>query len=131
MKITILYASLLALVFVFLSIRTIRLRRTLKIGVGDSGNQRMLRAIRAHSNFAEYVPFAIVLIYFVEMNLALNAFVHFLGITLLLGRLLHSYGISQEKENFKFRVSGMVSTFTVILTSSMYLLFSYLKTTLM
>ncbi len=69
MNITILYAALLAILFVVLSIRTIRLRRSLKIGVGDAGNYKMLRAIRVHSNFSEYVPLAVLLIFFVVKKL--------------------------------------------------------------
>lgn len=125
MNITILYASLLAILFVFLSVRTIRLRRILKIAVGDASNTKMLRAMRVHSNFAEYVPLAIVLIYFAESKSAYPAFVHFLGIGLLIGRSYHAFGVSQEKENFKFRIAGMAMTFTVIISSALYLLFCY------
>lgn len=56
-----LYASILALMFVGLSVRTLRMRRRLKIAVRDAGNRRMLRAMRVHSNFAEYVPLGLLL----------------------------------------------------------------------
>lgn len=125
MNITILYAALLAILFVFLSVRTIRLRGSLKIGVGDGGNSKMLRAMRVHSNFSEYVPFGLLLIYFVESKSDYPSFVHILGLVLLVGRISHAYGVSQDKENFKFRVAGMAMTFTVILSSAGYLLFSY------
>ena len=38
MPIVPLYAALLAIFFVFLSVRTLRLRRTLGVAVGDGGN---------------------------------------------------------------------------------------------
>ena len=38
MTISALYTSVLAIIFVFLSIRTLRLRRRLKIAIGDGGN---------------------------------------------------------------------------------------------
>lgn len=126
MTITIFYASLLAVFFVFLSFRTIRLRRTLKIGVGDAGNAKMLRGMRVHSNFSEYVPLALLLMFFVEAKLAAPFFVHGLGILLLLGRSAHAFGVSQEQENFKFRVFGMLSTFAVILLSAAYLMFVFI-----
>jgi MAPEG family len=44
------YAAILALVFVVLSIRTIRQRRKLKIGLGDAGNKDLQRAVRVHAN---------------------------------------------------------------------------------
>lgn len=123
MSILALYASLLAILFVFLSIRIIGLRRKLQIGLGDHSNHEMLRAIRVHSNFSEYVPLALILIYLVEAQAAAAWFVHILGISLLIGRLLHAYGVSKAKENFRFRVSGMAMTFTPILASAIYLLF--------
>lgn len=125
MNITFFYAALLAPLFVFLSRRAIRLRRALKIGVGDAGNTRMLRAMRVHANFAEYVPFALLLIFFVEMKSGHPWFVHMLGAALFAGRLSHAYGVSQENENFKFRIAGMILTFTVLILSSFYLLYAF------
>jgi uncharacterized membrane protein YecN with MAPEG domain len=87
----------------------------------------MLRAMRAHSNFAEYVPLNLFAIYLVESHGAIPLLVHFLGLSTLLGRLLHAYGISQNNENFKFRVTGMALTFTALLSSAGYLTFSFLK----
>jgi uncharacterized membrane protein YecN with MAPEG domain len=52
------YASLLAVMFVGLSLRTLGLRRTLGIAIGDAGNRGMLHAMRVRSNFAEYAPFS-------------------------------------------------------------------------
>ena len=125
MNSTVLYLALLVILFVVLSVRTIRLRRSLKIAVGDAGNSRMLRAMRVHSNFSEYVPLAVLLIYFVESKSAHPFLVHSLGLGLFAGRISHAYGLSQDKENFKFRVTGMAITFTVMLTCAGYLLFSY------
>lgn len=120
-----LYAGLLALLYVALSVRTILLRRSLKIAIGDSGNSTMLRAMRVHSNFAEYAPFALLLIFLVEFNGAPPSKVHLLGGLLVLGRILHSYGVSQPKEALVFRMTGMVLTFSTILSCSIWLLRSY------
>ena len=122
MHIVPLYAAILALLFVGLSVRTVRLRRNLKIAIGDAGDPAMLRAMRVHSNFAEYVPLALLLIYFVEVGAAPGALVHLLGFGLLLGRLSHAYGVSQIKENYRFRVFGMAATFAVIVAAAVYLL---------
>ena len=120
--ITSLYASFLALLFVGLSVRTLRLRRRLKISIGDGGNQMMLRAMRVHSNFAEYVPMSLLMIFLVENQGAIPFFIHFLGAILLLGRASHAYGISQEKEDFRFRVFGMALTFTTLISCAITLL---------
>ena len=90
MHIVLLYAGLLALLFVASSFRTLRLRRRLRIAIGDAGNQAMLRAMRVHADFAEYVPFSLLLIYLVESTGAGAWFVHGLGMCLLLVFASHS-----------------------------------------
>jgi len=127
MHITPLYASVLAILFVALSVRTLRMRHRLKIAVGDAGNQALLRAIRVHSNFAEYVPLSLLLISFVEMSGASALLVHFLGLCLLVGRAVHAYGVSRLNENYAFRVAGMAMTFTTLMGASGYLILSHAK----
>lgn len=125
MHIAPLYASLLALLFIALSVRTVRIRRRLQIGIGDAGNETMLRAMRVHSNFAEYVPLGLLMLFFVELSGANGMLVHALGLCLLAGRLIHAFGVSQGKENYNFRVSGMTLTFVCLLTSAIFLLYMY------
>ena len=116
------YAALLALIFVALSIRTLRIRRGLQLAVGDGGNPIMLRAIRAHGNFAEYVPLGLLLILACEGLGAPKLLVHGLGAMLLLGRLVHAIGISRQDEVFAYRVTGMALTFTCYLTAAGFIL---------
>ena len=125
MNIVPLYASILAVLFVVLSVRTLRLRRSLQIGIGDAGNEAMLRAMRVHSNFAEYVPLSLLLLLFVEMRGVHPLLVHVLGLCLLVGRVAHAFGVSQARENYGFRVFGMAMTFTCLLTSAAYLLYFF------
>jgi hypothetical protein len=120
-----LYGAILAIGFVGLSVRTLRLRRTLNIAIGDAGNPIMLRAMRVHSNFAEYVPLGLILILLVELNGAPGWMVHLLGACLIVGRSAHAYGVSQVNENYRFRVFGMAMTFTALLVCSAFLLLSY------
>ena len=101
------------------------MRRRLKIAIGDAGNQAMLRAMRVHSNFAEYVPLSLILIYFVEISGAHSLIVHVLALCLLAGRASHAFGVSQVKENYRFRVFGMAMTFTTLVAASAYLVYSY------
>jgi uncharacterized protein len=117
-----LYAALLALLYICLSVRTIGLRRKLQLALGAGDRPEMLRAMRVHANFAEYVPLALILIYLVEAQGAAVWLVHALGAALLMGRCLHAHGVSQAKENFAFRVTGMVLTFTVLSVSAALIL---------
>lgn len=118
MNITPVYASILGLLFIMLSLRTIRLRRRYRVALGDNDNAELRRAMRVHANFAEYVPLTLLLVFFVEMDGLPAAWVHALCLALLCGRLLHAWGVSQIRENFRFRVSGMVLTFGTIMAAA-------------
>lgn len=119
------YAALIALLFVVLSIRTLRLRHRFKVAIGPGEDPLLARAMRVHANFAEYVPIALLLMLFVEMAARNQVLVHALGVLLIAGRSLHAYGVSQVRENYRFRVSGMALTFTVIITAAITLLAIY------
>lgn len=116
-RITALYAAPLAALFLHLSLRVIKGRRSGKVALGDAGNKSLLRRIRAQANFAEYVPFSLLLIGLSESLGTMPVLVHASGLALLLGRISHAYGVSREPENFRFRVWGMISTFSAIVTS--------------
>lgn len=119
------YAAAFALLFVVLSVRTIRLRRRARTAIGDGGDSRLARAIRVHSNFAEYVPLSLLLIYFLEMQAGYGIGIHALCVMLLAGRVSHAYGVSQVKENHRYRVFGMALTFAAILSAAFSLLYAY------
>jgi len=116
------YAALLALLFVALSLRAIRLRRGARVAIGDGGDARLARAMRVHANFAEYVPLALLLIFFAESAGTPPLAVHAPCALLLVGRLAHAWGVSQPKEDFRFRVAGMALTFTAIVLAALALL---------
>lgn len=126
MTITPIYAALLAFVFIYLSIRTIKLRRANKVSIGHGGIKQLERAMRAHANFAEYVPFSLLLMAMQESVTHLGMLTHTLGLTLLTGRIVHAYAISQVNEEVRYRVSGMLLTFAVIAISAAFILISLL-----
>lgn len=126
MYVTPLYAVLLALFFFRLSVRTIKLRRQLRIAIGAGGNPTLHRAMRVHGNFAEYVPLALLLLFMFELQGAHFLLIHLLGICLLLGRLAHAHGVSREKENYRYRVFGMLLTFAALVGSAAGVLILYI-----
>jgi uncharacterized membrane protein YecN with MAPEG domain len=109
-----LYGALLTILFLILSVRTLLLRKKYQLGVGDGGNMVLKRAARAHANFAEYAPLALILLSFCEVWSAPSSLLHGLGVSLLIGRSLHAFGISQPQEDFRFRVAGMILTLSTI-----------------
>lgn len=120
--ITGLYAALLALLFVALSVLVIRQRVANRqlIGLGEA--EGMLRASRAHANFAEYVPLALLLLLILEQGAAPAWLLHALGLALLAGRLSHAIGISRSPERLAFRQFGMLCTFGVVIVAAVALL---------
>jgi uncharacterized membrane protein YecN with MAPEG domain len=121
LPVTSLYAGLLALLFVFLATRVIKARRQYHVAIGTS-HRLVERAARAHGNFAEYVPFALLLMALNEINGLPDWTLHVFGTLLVVGRVLHAIGISQEPENFRWRVLGMSLTFVTMLFSAATLL---------
>jgi uncharacterized membrane protein YecN with MAPEG domain len=123
LNITPIYAAILALLFIFLSINTIKTRRTHKISIGDGGEKALLRASRVHANFAEYVPFTILLIGILETQSYSSWIIHGLSIALIIARISHAYGLSQLNENFRFRIFGTSTTLNIMATCAFLILF--------
>jgi len=113
------FSAFFAVLFVLLSINVIGARRKHKVGLGTGRNKSVERAMRVHANFAEYVPFALLLIALLELNKSNSLLLMGLCSVLLVGRLVHAYGVSMENERFVFRVSGMTMTFAVILIAAL------------
>ena len=113
--ITSIIASILTLIFVRLSFAVIGLRRKNKVGLGSGGHEDLERAIRAQGNFAEYVPFGIILIACLELNGAPWWLVAIPGITLIVGRMIHAKGINVPPPDFSKRILGMKFTFNTLI----------------
>lgn len=121
-RVTAIYAALLALLFLALSLQVIRQRHGTQTALGTGGHPQLERVARVHANFAEYAPFALLLILLAELLGAPGWWLHLLGLALLAGRSLHAYGVSQAKEDMRFRMVGMAMTFGVLALGSLTLL---------
>jgi uncharacterized membrane protein YecN with MAPEG domain len=111
--ITSVYASLAALLIVRLSLAVIKLRRKNRVSVGDGGNEQLQLAIRTHANAVEYIPITLLLLLMLELNGAPAILIHVLGVTLLIGRILHAMGLPEK--DFKKRVLGMQITIYLLM----------------
>ena len=114
MPITALVAALLAPLYLLLTLRVVSQRREAKVAIGVGGDKPLLRRSRVHANFTETVPYALILMGLAENLLTPRAVMYAIGVCLLAGRLSHAYGVSQDKENFSFRMAGMILTFAAI-----------------
>jgi uncharacterized protein len=125
LKITLTMAGAAALLHVWLSLRVSRLRRPLKIGVGDGGNEVLLRRMRAHGNFAENVPLFLILLALVELATGGNMLLWGAAILFILARLAHAFGMDRAGAN-PLRVIGISVSWIVLLGLGIYaILLSY------
>lgn len=126
MIVTPLYAGLLALLFVLLSLRVVKFRQK-GIPLGDGGDPRMLRVMRGHANFAEYVPLALLMMAILELGRNSIYILHAIGIALILSRVLHGYALSYTTR-FRFgRVWGAALTFVVLLVEALMCLWQAVR----
>ena len=90
-----LYAFVLAALAVVLTVRVIVFRARTGVQAGDGGDAAFGRAIRAHANFAEQVPLALLLIVLAEVAGARAGAVFALGAVLVVARLASAWGLSR------------------------------------
>jgi len=114
--VTSIIASALTTILIKLSFAVIGLRRKNQVSLGSAGHDDLERAIRAQGNFAEYVPFGILLLACLEINGAPWWLVALPGISLIIGRLIHAKGINELPPNFSKCVKGMKFTFNTLIS---------------
>jgi hypothetical protein len=118
LSITVLYASLLAILLLVLSFNVIRLRFKLKVALGDGEQKTLTAAIRVHGNFIEYIPLALILLGCYELSGADSLWLHILGGLLFVGRILHAIGLGKSIGTSIQRQVGTLLTFLVLLILS-------------
>ena len=122
LTITPVYAAILGLIFVYLSVRVVKQRRSAKVSIGDGDNPALRKAIAVHNNFSQYVPLTLLLITFVELSHAQAIITHGLCACLLVARVAHAYGLVQPVQIMRLRQIGVLLTFGVIVFAAFYLL---------
>ncbi len=120
--ITALYGAIIGLLAVVLTVNVIRNRVGLKINDGDGGSEPMRMAIRAHANFAQHAPLALLLIGFAEAMGTSKIIIHVLGAALVLARLLSAWGLSSAEGPTFGRQSGAGLTVLVTAAASIIIL---------
>ena len=107
------YASLSAFIIIWLSINVIKNRRRYKVSIGDGGNEQLKIAMAAQSNAIEYIPIVLLLLFALEYNEGNIFLVHLLGLSLIVGRIIHAKGVLSDR--LKTRVLGMQITIYIMI----------------
>ncbi|MGB5131523.1 MAG: MAPEG family protein [Steroidobacteraceae bacterium] len=121
---SIFYAGLLGLLLIALSINVVLARRRYRVRLGVGTEDGMQQAVRVQANFAEYVPFAVVLLVLSDLTRMPEAAVHVAGLLLVTSRLLHAWGLSHSPGRTFGRFFGTAGTWIVITGLSLWLMYS-------
>jgi uncharacterized protein len=121
---TSIYAAVLGLLAALLTVNVIANRVRAQVDVGDGGVASLAQAIRAHGNFAEHAPLALLLIGLVEAFAYRSVVVNGLGVVLLAGRFLSAWGLNSSLKQTFGRQSGATLTILVIAVSAALILYA-------
>jgi uncharacterized membrane protein YecN with MAPEG domain len=126
LNVTALYTGILLVMLVVLSLYVVKGRWSNKVGLGDGANEDMLKRMRTHANFIEYVPLALIGLYLLETTKHSVIILHALGIALVVARLLHAYGMNRRSPNFG-RAGGASLTLVILLVEAVMLIMLYFR----
>ena len=124
--VTSLYAGLLGLLLLALSLRVSLVRRATSTFFGAGEDIRLQRAIRAQGNFIEYAPMSLILLALLESSGTVPGLLYLLGGMTAGGRLLHALGLSPPRERLILRQMGMLLSWTAIGVASGLLVYAQL-----
>jgi uncharacterized protein len=111
--ITLFFVGVLALIQCALTALVIARRLKAKVSLLDGGDKLLTNRMRAHGNFTETVPIAIIMMAFLEMRGIPSAWLWVIGTSLTFGRMLHAVGLITRKPSWG-RPIGMGLTVAVI-----------------
>lgn len=119
LSVTLLAASVLGLVFVWLCWRVIATRVAKQALIGDGGDTELQFRMRAHANFTEYVPIFLIVLGLVELSGGNQTALALIAGVFVLARLLHVPGMGPSA-NLKLRQAGIVGSFLGIIAVCLY-----------
>lgn len=120
MMITLVTAGFCGLLYFVLTFRVVQSRQAHKVMIGDGGHDPLLARIRAHANFAEYVPLLLVLMGAIEVRIGSgDQTLAATGIVLFLVRISHAIGMARPAPN-PFRIAGAAGTWIVLVGLSIW-----------
>lgn len=119
------FAAVIGILLLVLSGQVVKFRLKYKKGMGVNDDHDFQAAVRAHANLVEYAPLGLIMLAIAELNGAASGFVYWAGMALVVGRLLHAWGmINGHGELHKARAIGIVLTWLSILAAAVLLLWN-------
>ncbi|TXK60525.1 MAPEG family protein [Alkalisalibacterium limincola] len=125
--ITGLYAGLSLLLVLVLAYRVVASRRATRTGLGAGGSLALEQRIRAHGNAVEYLPMGLLGLLLLELTGHSAWLVHALGATLLLGRMLHAWGLSVSAGTSQGRLLGTLLTWLAFVAMAVLMVWRFFR----
>ncbi|VVT06587.1 GST-like protein [Sphingomonas sp. EC-HK361] len=117
LPITLVSAGAMALVNVWLGYRVGQVRTAEKVSVGDGGNERVIRRMRAHANFAEYAPFVLALVGLIEFTSGTSTWLAVVAGLFVVARIVHGIGMDGRGQG---RTIGTIVTLLTLAGLGLY-----------
>lgn len=105
-------AAAAAIINLWIMIRVVSLRMSAKVIHGDGGNPALMQRMRAHANFIENAPLALILIGAIEMTGKGGTWLAIVGAVFMLARVAHVIGMDRTAPNPMRVVGVLVTMFT-------------------
>jgi uncharacterized membrane protein YecN with MAPEG domain len=93
LPISLVAAGAAALLNLWLSMRIGAVRSATKVSVGDGGDERLIRRMRAQANFIENAPIVLILIAVIEAARPMNVWLAIVAALFIVSRVAHGLGM--------------------------------------
>lgn len=117
---TLITAGMLGVWYAFLAATVIRARYRHRVSLGDGGIPELQARIRAHGNFAEYVPMVLILMGLVELAGGDRRVLLGSGIALVVSRVIQAIGVWKRVAPNPFRFLGTCLTLFLLIYYSVW-----------
>ena len=118
---TLVFAAIFGVLHVIFTLRVGAYRFKSGISLGDGDDKELRNRIRAHGNFIENVPIALLLLLLNDLNGLADRTLVILGSVLVVCRVLHYVMIVSRALPMVLRPISMIGTLGTILTSAILL----------
>jgi uncharacterized membrane protein YecN with MAPEG domain len=123
--VTAVFAAVLGLLLIVLSLLVSRHRLKLNQGLGVSEDIDFQATVRAHANLVEYAPLGLIMLAVAELNGVPGTLIYWTGLGFVVGRLLHAFGMINGRGGpHMARMAGILLTWLTILVLAVLLLWN-------
>lgn len=124
LPVTLTAAALAALINIWLATRVGQVRGSEKVSIGDGGNDKVVRRMRAHANFTEFTPFVLILIAGIELAAGTSVWLWAVAGLYMVGRIAHGIGMDEGKPGRGVGIGVTLLTLAGLAIWALYIAFA-------